>query len=51
MADFATDTDWNKLNSTISDGKGNLDGAGQTSLLWQNILTQNKSYKATFTSI
>ena len=47
--DFATDSDWIKLNSTISGGKGNLDGDGQTSLLWQDILTQNKSYKVTFT--
>ena len=47
--DFATDSDWTKLNATISGGKGNLDGDGQTSLLYQNILTQNKSYKATFT--
>ena len=49
MVDFATDSDWTKLNATISGGKGNLDGDGQTSLLYQNILTQNKSYKATFT--
>ena len=41
--DFATDSDWNKLNSTISGGKGNLDGDGQSSMLWQSILTQNKS--------
>jgi hypothetical protein len=41
--------DWSKSNSTISDGKGNLDGDGQTSLLWQDILTNGKSYKATFT--
>ena len=47
--DFATDSDWVKLNATIIGGKGNLDGDGQTSLLYQNILTQNKSYKATFT--
>jgi len=47
--DFATDSNWNKLNSTISGGKGNLDGDGQISMLWQSILTQNKSYKATFT--
>ena len=47
--DFATDSDWTKLNATISNGKGNLDGDGQTSLLYQNILTQNKSYKVTFT--
>ena len=47
--DFATDSAWNKLNATISGGKGNLDGVGQTSLLWQTILTQNKFYKTTFT--
>ena len=47
--DFATDSDWLKSNSTISSGKGNLNGDGQTSMLWQNILTQNKFYKATFT--
>jgi hypothetical protein len=46
---FDTDSDWTKLNATISDGKGNLDGDGQTSLLYQNILTQNKFYKVTFT--
>ena len=46
---FDTDSDWLKLNATISGGKGNLDGDGQTSLLYQNILTQNKSYKVTFT--
>ena len=47
--DFATDSDWLKLNATISGGKGNLDGDGQTSLLYQNILTQYKYYKLTFT--
>ena len=46
---FDTDSDWNKLNATIIGGKGNLDGVGQTSLLWQTILTENKFYKATFT--
>ena len=46
---FDTDSDWTKLNATISGGKGNLDGNGQTSLLWQDILTNGKSYKATFT--
>ena len=30
---FDSDTDWTKLNATISDGKGNLNGDGQTSLL------------------
>ena len=47
--DFATDSDWNKVNATISGGKGNLDGDGQTSILWQDILTNGSSYKATFT--
>jgi hypothetical protein len=47
--DFATDSNWGKSNATISDGKGNLDGDGQTSLLWQDILTNGKTYKATFT--
>ena len=46
---FDTDSDWSKLNANISDGKGNLDGDGQTSLLWQDILTNGKTYKATFT--
>jgi hypothetical protein len=46
---FDADSDWNKLNATIIGGKGNLDGVGQTSLLWQTILTENKFYKATFT--
>ena len=47
--DFATDTDWGKINSTISGGKGNLNGTGVTSMLYQNILTNGKTYKATFT--
>ena len=46
---FDTDSDWSKSNATISGGKGNLDGDGQTSLLWQDILTNGKTYKATFT--
>ena len=46
---FDTDSDWSKLNATISDGKGNLDGDGQTSLLWQDILINGKTYKAIFT--
>ena len=46
---FDTDSDWSKVNSTISGGKGNLDGDGQTALLWQDILTDGKTYKATFT--
>ena len=47
--DFATDSDWTKLNATISGGKGNLDGNGQTSMLWQDILSNGNSYKAIFT--
>ena len=47
--DFATDSDWGKLNATISGGKGNLIGDGVTSLLIQNILTNTKTYTATFT--
>ncbi len=46
---FDTDSGWSKVNSTISGGKGNLDGDGQTALLWQDILTDGKTYKATFT--
>ena len=46
---FDTDSDWSKVNATISDGKGNLDGNGQTSLLYQDILTNTKTYQATFT--
>ena len=46
---FDTDSDWLKLNSTISDGKGNLDGTGVTSMLYQGILTNGLFYKATFT--
>ena len=48
--DFATDSDWTKLNSTISGGTGNLNGTGVTSLLYQNILTNGKTYKVTFTA-
>ena len=47
--DFATDSDWTKLNSTISGGTGNLNGTGVTSMLWQDILTNGSTYKATFT--
>jgi len=47
--DFATDSDWTKLNATISGGLGNLDGTGVTSLLYQDILTDTKTYTATFT--
>jgi len=46
---FDTDSDWSKVNSTISSGKGNLDSSGGSSLLWQDILTNGNSYKATFT--
>ena len=46
---FDTDSGWSKVNATISDGKGNLDGDGQVSLLYQNILTDTKTYQVTFT--
>ena len=46
---FDTDSDWLKSNATISGGAGNLDGDGQNSMLWQDILTNGKTYKATFT--
>jgi len=46
---FDTDSDWSKVNATISGGKGNLNGNGQTSLLFQDVLTNGKTYKATFT--
>lgn len=45
---FDTDTAWSKLNSTISGGLGNLDGTGVVSLLYQNILTDTKTYKVDF---
>ena len=48
--DFATDSNWTKLNATISGGTGNLNGTGVTSLLYQNILTNGKTYKVTFTA-
>jgi hypothetical protein len=47
--DFATDSNWNKINSTISGGTGNLNGTGGVSMLYQNILTNGKTYKVTFT--
>ena len=47
---FDSDTAWSKLNATISDGTGNLNGTGVTSLLYQNILTNGKTYKVTFTA-
>tara|TARA_R110000850_G_scaffold125043_2_gene243224 strand:+ start:118 stop:2028 length:1911 start_codon:yes stop_codon:yes gene_type:complete len=47
--DFSTDTNWSKINSTISGGTGNLNGTGVTSMLYQNILTSGKTYKVTFT--
>ena len=47
--DFATDTDWSKVNATISGGTGNLNATGVSSLLYQNILTNGKTYKATLT--
>jgi len=47
--DFATDSDWSKVNATISDGKGNLDSTSSTSILFQqNVLTVGKTYKANF---
>ena len=46
---FDTDSNWNKINSTISGGAGNLNGTGVTSMLYQNILTNGKTYKVTFT--
>jgi len=47
--DFATDSSWSKINATISGGTGNLNGTGVTSMLYQNILTNGKTYKAIFT--
>jgi len=45
---FATDSDWTKVNSTISGGKGNMDSTSSTSLLFQSsILVIGKTYKAT----
>ena len=40
---------WSVLNATITD-VGNLNGTGVTSLLYQNILTNGKTYKVTFTA-
>ena len=41
--------DWTKVDSIISDGKGNLDSTSSTSILFQqNTLTVGKTYKATF---
>ena len=47
--DFATDSNWSKVNSTISSGAGHLDGTGVTSMLYQSVLTNGKTYKGTFT--
>ena len=47
--DFATDSDWGKINATISGGTGNLNGTGVTSMLFQDILTNGKTYRVTFT--
>ena len=44
--DFATDSDWNKVNATISSGTGNLDSTSGTSLLFQSALVVGKTYKA-----
>lgn len=47
--DFSTDSDWTKVNATISGGTGNLNGTGVTSLIYQSgVLTQNKTYRLTF---
>jgi len=46
---FYTDTAWTKVNATISGGKGNLDGDGQTALLFQNVLTENNLYRLELT--
>jgi len=44
---FDTDSDWIKVNATISGGAGNLDSTSGASLLYQqNILTVGKTYKA-----
>jgi len=45
--DFATDSDWGKVNATISGGTGNLDSTSGTSLLFQSALVIGKTYKAT----
>jgi len=47
--DFATDSNWGKINATISGGTGNLNGTGVTSMLFQDILTNGKTYRVTFT--
>ena len=47
--DFSTDSDWTKVNATISGGLGSLDSTGGTSLLIQTILTDTKTYNVTFT--
>jgi hypothetical protein len=47
--DFDTDSDWSKVNSTISGGTGNLDSTSAQSLLYQNILTDTKTYEVSFT--
>ena len=47
--DFATDSDWGKISSTISGGTGNLNGTSVSSMLFQDILTNGRTYKVTFT--
>jgi len=44
---FDADSDWSKVNATISGGKGNLDSSGGSSLLFQSALVVGKNYKAT----
>jgi len=46
---FNTDSDWTKVNATISGGTGNLNGTGVTSLIFQSgVLAQNITYRLTF---
>ena len=48
--DFATDTDWTKVNSTISGDIATINGTiSGTALLYQNILTNGKTYNVAFT--
>ena len=48
--DFASDTAWGKVSSTITGGKGVLDGGGgsQNSSLYQLILNQGRKYRLVF---
>ena len=46
---FDTDTAWSKTGgTTISGGAGNIDATGGTSLLFQDVFTQGKSYIVDF---